>query len=62
MVPAVDTVTYMPSRSEALYGAAFGLKLRSAVSVNNEVLPPGYDGFYRQGSGDLKMPWNPHET
>ncbi|CEE26455.1 hypothetical protein XAC3810_400010 [Xanthomonas citri pv. citri] len=39
-----------------------GLRLRSAVSVSIEGVPPVRDGFYRQGLGDPLMLGKPHET
>lgn len=46
----------------SLVWRGLGLNLCSAGSVNIELLPPGYDVFYHQGPGDVKMSWNPHET
>jgi len=40
---------------------AWGLRLRSAVSVSIELFPPVRDGFYRQGLEDLLMPEKPHK-
>jgi hypothetical protein len=39
-----------------------GFRFRSAASVSIEVFLRFFDGFYRQGPGDLLMPGKPHET